>query len=507
MLGHVTGNTVDQLVRELGETWTSEQLDSTLSSLAQRNVIWFQKGTEAAPTSPTPAAGRLRRDGLTSFQYAVFNTDESLAWLPRISTPAAVVSTLAASLLVGIAGLIALFAGAGVGRDLLEPGTPITYLLVVGLMVLGVSLHEVLHGMVLTLFGGRVHRMGVMLMYLLPAFFCDVTDGWRLPHRWQRTAIALAGTVGTFGTAGLFALGWALLPGAPSWLAVLAVMSYVLAVMNLIPFIKLDGYIALMSWVDEPNLRPTAMASWKRTTALLLAGRWNDIPWGVPWRFLYGLGCSFFPVFLLSSMAMFFGTLQVFGEFGPVLRAALVLVLVFLLGRGVSALLRQIRAVTRPRHWRRRVAVAAVVLPSLFLLFAMPMSMPHTGAYWVRKDGTIVTTASLAQGTGVYLGLTGLGTSATVGHAVVDGRTECAAVPWSTLVPGIDLGSGHRVTRSTTVLHEVTFTRTGVDADRVGRVGSVSEAGRAMPLIGWLVDAAMISPMHSLDQLGAGDSC
>lgn len=29
----------------------------------------------------------------------------------------------------------------------------------------------------------RPSRMGVMLFYLLPAFFCDVSDGWRLPDK------------------------------------------------------------------------------------------------------------------------------------------------------------------------------------------------------------------------------------------------------------------------------------------------------------------------------------
>ena len=34
--------------------------------------------------------------------------------------------------------------------------------------------HECAHGLTCKHFGGGVHRMGFMLVYLSPAFFCDV---------------------------------------------------------------------------------------------------------------------------------------------------------------------------------------------------------------------------------------------------------------------------------------------------------------------------------------------
>ncbi|MCR2185631.1 hypothetical protein NSX52_24025, partial [Salmonella enterica] len=71
---------------------------------------------------------------------------------------------------------------------------PLTGLLIlIAVLSLATLLHEAAHGLTLARFGGSPRRAGFMLFYLTPAFFVDVTDGWRLPKRSQRVAIALAG--------------------------------------------------------------------------------------------------------------------------------------------------------------------------------------------------------------------------------------------------------------------------------------------------------------------------
>jgi putative peptide zinc metalloprotease protein len=54
-------------------------------------------------------------------------------------------------------------------------------------------LHEFGHGLACKHFGGECHSMGAMLLFFAPAMYCDVSDSWLLPNKWQRMAIGAAG--------------------------------------------------------------------------------------------------------------------------------------------------------------------------------------------------------------------------------------------------------------------------------------------------------------------------
>jgi len=43
--------------------------------------------------------------------------------------------------------------------------------------------HEFAHGLTCKHFGGRVREIGFMLIYLQPAFFCNVSDAWLFPEK------------------------------------------------------------------------------------------------------------------------------------------------------------------------------------------------------------------------------------------------------------------------------------------------------------------------------------
>ena len=53
--------------------------------------------------------------------------------------------------------------------------------------------HESAHGLTCKHFGGGVHRMGFMLIYLSPAFFVDITEIYVYGGKWQRLASIIAG--------------------------------------------------------------------------------------------------------------------------------------------------------------------------------------------------------------------------------------------------------------------------------------------------------------------------
>ena len=52
-------------------------------------------------------------------------------------------------------------------------------------LVLG-AVHETAHGLTCKHFGGEVRRMGVMLVYMCPCIYCDVSQAWVYGDRWER---------------------------------------------------------------------------------------------------------------------------------------------------------------------------------------------------------------------------------------------------------------------------------------------------------------------------------
>ena len=53
--------------------------------------------------------------------------------------------------------------------------------------------HESAHGLTCRHYGGQVHSMGLMFLYLAPAFYCDVTESWISATKMQRLATIIAG--------------------------------------------------------------------------------------------------------------------------------------------------------------------------------------------------------------------------------------------------------------------------------------------------------------------------
>ena len=55
-------------------------------------------------------------------------------------------------------------------------------------------LHEIGHGMTLKNYGGEVHKVGFLLFYMTPAFYCDVSDSYLLQSRKERLWVTFAGS-------------------------------------------------------------------------------------------------------------------------------------------------------------------------------------------------------------------------------------------------------------------------------------------------------------------------
>ena len=130
-------------------------------------------------------------------------------------------------------------------------------------IVLGVTkvLHEFGHGLSCKHFGGECHEMGVMVLVLTPCLYCNVSDSWMLPSKWQRAAIGAAGMYVELVLASVATyIWWFSEPGMLNNLClnVMFVCSVSTLVFNANPLLRYDGYYILADLAEIPNLRQKA---------------------------------------------------------------------------------------------------------------------------------------------------------------------------------------------------------------------------------------------------------
>jgi putative peptide zinc metalloprotease protein len=120
-------------------------------------------------------------------------------------------------------------------------------------------IHEIGHGLTCKRFGGEVHEIGAMLLYFTPAFYCNISDAWTFQNRAHRLWVTFAGGWIQLWVAAIAAVVWVLSePGTV--VHAVALLTAALAgslslLVNYNPLIPLDGYYALVDYLDLPNLR------------------------------------------------------------------------------------------------------------------------------------------------------------------------------------------------------------------------------------------------------------
>jgi putative peptide zinc metalloprotease protein len=144
------------------------------------------------------------------------------------------------------------------------------------------GLHELAHGMACKHFGGDVHELGFILIYFLPAFYCNVSDAWMLADKKKRLWVSFAGVFFQAFVWSIAAILWRVLDQetSVSGLCCIAVGTTGLStLLNLSPLLKLDGYYLLVDQLGIPNLRRkafqylnTRLTSWYRPAAVEAGG-------------------------------------------------------------------------------------------------------------------------------------------------------------------------------------------------------------------------------------------
>jgi putative peptide zinc metalloprotease protein len=234
-------------------------------------------------------AGRKSKVNLAHISFSAWDPDQYLGWLDRtigrfIYNPWSVTILVA---LVVFQGLVYISGWKILGPDIILYYT-FTHKSLYDLaefwilfLMLG-FLHETAHGLTCKHFGGQVHSMGLMFLYLTPCFFVDVTEGWVSATRVQRLATIIAGIWVEMTLCSLAMIVWLnTLPG--QWLhdfayEIILLTGIALILINLNPLIKLDGYYFLTECIGLPDLK-------ERSTAFLsgwFQGRVLGLPVEVP---------------------------------------------------------------------------------------------------------------------------------------------------------------------------------------------------------------------------------
>ncbi|MGW5020496.1 daptide biosynthesis intramembrane metalloprotease [Streptomyces cacaoi] len=474
------------LVDTLGPPWTERDVERAVRNLHRMRLL--EDGTP-------------RRRSSTWFKFVPPLTLQFTMLKPerllRAATPLlrSVANRFGAVLAVcaALGGLLALALQAPVLRSALGKPLPLSFLMVLGVASLvTTALHEMGHGAVLTYHGGRPSRMGVMLFYMTPAFFCDVSDGWRLPRKEQRVHVALAGIVTQMVIAGSAAIA-ALIAGADgtggAWDAVLvfAVSTYVTGTLNLLPFVKLDGYIALMTHLDVPHLRDRAMTDARRFLArVLFGGRYErELP-SVRWSVPFGLACMVFPLYLIGlASSLWLDLLQGMGVIG----AAVVLTgISYLLYRAWTGGRKIVQEARGGGAHTGRIVTAGVLTAAAVTAALTLVQVPYKITAGFVRDGDRTTLVlseaadrdSVTPGTHVTLIRRGMVTRSPVGTAVVAdgsaGEARKGTAPLSAFIPVREAGAlpvpAYRVGLETPAEADEP------DAGAEGSAGSAGSAGK-----------------------------
>ena len=125
-------------------------------------------------------------------------------------------------------------------------------------------LHELGHGFACKKFGiqngsgGRVHKMGVMLMLLTPVPFVDCSSAWTFRSRWQRIIVGSAGMAVDLMVAAISVIVWHQTAEGSVLHALAYNVMFVTSVSTLLfngnPLMRYDAYYMLSDFVEIPNL-------------------------------------------------------------------------------------------------------------------------------------------------------------------------------------------------------------------------------------------------------------
>jgi len=271
---------VAELFREeTGIAFAEEEVREFAESL-EEGGLWYRTSAELNTTGAQKLADERRRRAkkkvdLSMMTFSTWDPDRFLTWLhTRISFVYTKWFTFLTLGMFAIMVLIFVSGWSEIWRD-----TVLYYtftdknaadLAEFWLLFCGLGFfHESSHGLTCKHFGGGVHKMGFMLVYLSPAFFCDVGEVYVYGGKWPRVAAIIAGIwVELIFCSMASVVWWATPPGGGVHdfaYKIMLITGAAVVLMNLNPLIKLDGYYLFGELIGVPTIKESSteyLSSW-----------------------------------------------------------------------------------------------------------------------------------------------------------------------------------------------------------------------------------------------------
>ncbi len=292
------GEVIELYHQESGVTFAEEDLRDFVDSL-EEGGIWYRTSLELNSTVTEKLADERRRRAKKKIDLSLmtFSTWDPDDYLTRVYSRLGFVYTAWFTwLTLGMFSIMALIFISGwseIWRDTVRYYTftdkTATDLAEFWLLFTGIGFfHECAHGLTCKHFGGAVHKMGFMLVYLSPAFFCDVGEVYVYGGKWARVAAIIAGIWVELMFCSVASIVWW---GTPAGGAVhdfaykiMLITGAAVVLINLNPLIKLDGYYLFGELIGIPTIKESSteyLSSWVKCNLLRLP---VDVPYLRPRR-------------------------------------------------------------------------------------------------------------------------------------------------------------------------------------------------------------------------------
>ena len=138
------------------------------------------------------------------------------------------------------------------------------------------SLHEMGHVLACARWGAHCKEIGILFLFFTPCLYCDTTDCWKLPSRWQRAAVGAAGIYVEIIIACFASMVWLTANDGLERIVAASIMlmcSLSTIIVNGNPFFRYDGYYILSDMWGVPNLAQQSSTALWRVFVYCLGGR------------------------------------------------------------------------------------------------------------------------------------------------------------------------------------------------------------------------------------------
>jgi putative peptide zinc metalloprotease protein len=343
------GEIAELFQEETGIALTEEGAREFADTL-EESGIWYRTSLELSTTANQKLGDERRRRAKKKIDLAMmtFSTWDPDRYLTRLHARLSFIYTRWFTFLtLGVFGVMALIFMSGwseIWRDTVRYYTftdkSAADLAEFWLLFCGLGyFHECAHGLTCKHFGGAVHSMGFMLIYLSPAFFCDVGEVYVYGGKWPRVAAIIAGIWVELMFCSVASIVWWGTPaGTPIHdfaYKIMLITGVAVVLMNLNPLMKLDGYYLFGELIGVPTIKENSteyLSSWVKRTVFRLP---VEIPYLRPrrrWLFVgYALISGFYSYVILFAVVRF--VYNIFSRSNPQWGFLPALVLAFLILR------------------------------------------------------------------------------------------------------------------------------------------------------------------------------